>query len=195
MEIKCNRVTIKPLELKDVYNMRNWGYHKNPLLDDYDFPFYTDNEIKRWYKIKTKSFFDKYYGIHNEEDILIGYMGIKNIRRIFKTSTLGIVFDPNYMNKGYGTETLRCFLRYYFNKMKMKTMYLEVAEFNKRAFRVYEKMGFKSVGYYIDEFHNSRLDLSNKYYIENKSSFVITEKKIYNYIHKMKLDKSEFMDR
>lgn len=195
MEIKADRISIKPLEVEDVYNMRKWGYHKNPLLDDYDFPIYTDKDIEKWYRIKTKCFFDKYYGIHNEEDILIGYMGIKNIRRILRKSTLGIVFDPDYMDRGYGTETLINFLNYYFQEMKMKTMYLEVAEFNKRAYRVYEKMGFKRVGYYIDEFHNHRLDLENKYYLENKSSFVIREGKIYNYIYKMKLDKNEFMAR
>ncbi len=38
--------------------MRNWGgYHDNPLLGDYNFPILTDDEIKQWYKIKTRSFF------------------------------------------------------------------------------------------------------------------------------------------
>ncbi len=36
-------------------------------------------------------------------------MGIKYIRKILKESTLGIVFDPNYINKGYGTESILTF--------------------------------------------------------------------------------------
>ena len=71
-------------------------------------------------------------------------------------------------------------------------MILEVAEFNKRAYRVYEKLGFKPVGYYLDEFFNQGLDLTNPYYLQEKSSFVIDGQKIYNYIYKMTLSKKRF---
>ncbi len=195
MEIIGDRIRIRPLKVEDVYHMRNWGYHENPLLWDYNFPFMTDEGIEKWYRIKSSKFLNKYFGVSNESNILIGYMGIKSIRRIRRESTLGIVFDPNYINMGYGTETLKYFLRYYFTDMKMKRMYLEVAEFNTRAYRVYEKMGFKPVGYYLDEFHNPDLDLNNIYFLNAKTTFVITDKKIYNYIYKMRLNKVDFFQR
>lgn len=185
---------IRDLKLEDVYKMRDWGFHENPLLEDYNFPSMSNREIGIWYRMKVNNPFNKYYGILNEENRLIGYMGIKDIRRILKESTLGIVLDPNYINKGYGTEILDCFLEYYFTKMKMRKMILEVAEFNKRAYKVYEKMGFKPAGYYLDEFFNPNLDLSNPYYLEEKSSFVITDEKIYNYIYKMVLNKNTFFN-
>lgn len=193
MEIVGSRITIKPLEVIDVFHMRYWGKHENLLLEDYDFPFYTDDEIKRWYKAKTKSIFNKYYAIRNQEGFLIGYLGIKDIRYILRSSTLGIVLDPNYVDQGYGTEILETFLEHYFTKMKMRRMFLEVAEFNSRAYRVYEKIGFVSIAYYLDEFHNHRLNLYDKNYLVSKSSFVITKKKIYNYIYKMKLDRKIFL--
>lgn len=192
MEIKGKRITIADLELEDVFLMREWGFHKNPLIEDYNFPPMNDKEIKIWYTMKANRLFNKYYGIRNEKEKLIGYMGIKDIKIIRRQSTLGIVLDPNYVDKGYGTEILDTFLNYYFTEMKMRRMILEVAEFNKRAYRVYEKMGFKPVGYYLDEFFDSGLDLSNPYYLEAKSSFVIGDEKIYNYIYKMVLDKKRF---
>ncbi len=195
MEIRGPRIRIRKLKLDDVFEMRKWGYHDNPLLGDYNFPDMNDKELKVWYKLKTIGWHNKYYGIFNEVGSLIGYMGIKNIRRIKRESTLGIVFDPNNVSLGYGTECLLNFLNHYFTKMKMKRMYLEVAEFNKRAYRLYEKMGFKPVGYYLDEFYDQRLDLSNQYYLDEKSSFVITDKKIYNYIYKMKLERNVFFKR
>ena len=76
--------------------------------------------------------------------------------------------------------------------MKMRKMILEVAEFNKRAYRVYEKMGFQPAGYYLDEFFNQGLDLTNPHYLAEKSSFVIDGEKIYNYIYKMTLHKRRF---
>lgn len=193
MRLKGERVTIRPLKVEDVFYMRNWGYHDNPLLSDYNFPTMTDNEVNTWYKYKTLPWFNKYFGVLNEENRLIGYMGIKNIKKVKKESTLGIVFDPNYVNKGYGSETLRVFLNYYFKVLKMKRMYLEVAEFNKRAYKAYKNLGFKPVGYYLDVYQDTSLDLNDPYYLKHKSSFVIKGKKIYNYIYKMKLTRVDFI--
>ena len=192
MEIKGKRVKIKPLKVEDVYLMREWGLHDNPLLEDYNFPELSDKDIKMWYRVKAGKLSNRYYAIRNEDDKLIGYMGIKNIKRFTRESTLGLVLDPNQVDKGYGTEILETFLESYFTEMKMKRMLLEVAEFNNRAFRVYEKIGFKSRGYYLDEFFNQGLDLSNPYYLKEKSSFVIKGEKIYNYIYKMVLDRKSF---
>lgn len=172
--------------------MREWGYHENPLLEDYNFPKLNDKDIKMWYRVKTGKLSNRYYSIRNENDQLIGYMGIKNIKRFTRESTLGLVLDPDQVDKGYGTEILETFLKCYFTQMKMRRMILEVAEFNNRAFRVYEKIGFKSVGYYLDEFFDQYVDFSNPYYLKEKSSFVIKDEKIYNYIYKMVLDKKSF---
>lgn len=152
MEIKGPRVIIRPLEIGDVFLMRGWGKHDNPLIADYNFPDLTDREIERWYKKKTSSFRNKYFAIYNEENKFIGYLGMKDIKRLRKESTLGLVFDPNYVSKRYGTETLETFLNYYFNELNMKRMYLEVAEFNVRAYKLYRNMGFKEDGYYLDYF-------------------------------------------
>lgn len=192
MGIKGGRLTISSIKLEDVYYMANWGQHDNPLLFDYNFPSLSDSEIKQWYCLKTIGIRKKYYGILNENNILIGYMGIKNIRRFKREATLGIVFDPNYVNQGYGTESINLYLNYYFNKMKMRRMYLDVAQFNKRAIQCYEKNGFKKFDVYLEEFFNQNLDLNSPYFLEEKSSFKIKDAKIYNYINKMKVDKKDF---
>ena len=114
MVIEGKRVKMKPLTLEDVFEMRNWGFHQNPLLSDYNFPQMTDYEVEKWYRLKTGYIRDKYFSIRDENHKLIGYMGIKKIRFFKKESTLGIVFDPNKINQGYGTEALAVFLDYYF---------------------------------------------------------------------------------
>jgi len=192
MELRGERVTITPMKLEDVYLLKDWGTHENPLLSDYNLKDLSLEELEAWcyHKIKNKN--NRYFSVFNEENRFIGYMGIKNIRKIFRDSVLGIVFDPNYVNKGYGTESIITFLDYYFNEMDMKRLYLEVAKFNKRAMRCYEKCGFKIVDSYLVEFFDQSIDTNNPYYVKEKSSFVIRNKKIYNYIYKMKIDKSHF---
>lgn len=193
MELRGERVTITPMKLEDVYLLKDWGTHENPLLSDYNLKDLSLEELEAWcyHKIKNKN--NRYFSVFNEENRFIGYMGIKNIRKIFRDSVLGIVFDPNYVNKGYGTESIITFLDYYFNEMDMKRLYLEVAKFNKRAMRCYEKCGFKIVDSYLVEFFDQSIDTNNPYYVKEKSSFVIRNKKIYNYIYKMKIDKSFYI--
>lgn len=193
MEITGKRIRISPLKLEDAFFMKNWGTHENPLLSDYNLPSLSDEEIRKWYNYKTGEKNRKYYSVFNEGNRFIGYMGIKKIRRIFRDALLGIVFDPNYVNQGYGTEAITAFLEYYFNEMKMKKLYLEVAQFNKRALRCYEKSGFKIIDRYLDEFFDQRIDLIDPYFISEKSSFVIEGGKVYNYIYKMKVDKNTYL--
>lgn len=195
LEIKGERIRIKKLKLEDIFLMRKWGFHETPLLEDYNFPKMNDREIKVWYRMKTASIFNKYYGIRNEEGKLIGYMGIKKIKYLRRQSTLGIVLDANYVNKGYGTEILEVFLEYYFTELRMKKIELEVADYNHRAKKVYEKIGFIEEGYYLDEFFNPHIDKKDPYFIEAKSSFVIDEGNLYNYIHRMILTKKRFFNR
>jgi len=190
MEIASGeRIKIYHLTLEDVMLMSKWGIHKNPLFNDYNFSAMNNDELIEWYRFKTSFKSKKYFSVYNEEDNFIGYLGIKNIRNIMKESTLGVAFDPNYMNQGYGTEAIKAFLKYYFINLNMRILFLKVAKFNKRAKRCYEKCGFVVCNEYLKIYDNQLLDLNNPYYLEEKDSFVIKNKKIYNYIYKMKVDK------
>lgn len=194
MIIEKKRITISPLSMEDAKSMRSWGTHETVLLYDYNFPYEEDREIKKWFRYKTFTIWNKYFGIHNEKGILVGYLGIKQKDFFRRSSFLGIVFDPKHIDKGYGTESLEIFLPYYFNEMKMKTLYLEVAEFNKRAIHLYEKFGFVPFEYYTDLFPVEGINRYHPEIMASKSYFVFKDEKIYNYIYKMKLTRKKYME-
>lgn len=194
MKIRGLRIDIDSLKLDDVFEMRKWGIHENPLLEDYNFPVMNDSEIRTWYRMKTNSPYNKYFSIKDKNGSLIGYMGMKNIKILRRSSTLGLVLDPDKVEQGYGTEILETFLYHYFTKMRMRKMILEVSAFNKRAYRLYEKIGFIKYKEYIEEFFNQYLDLNDSYYLEEKSSFEIVSENIYNYIYKMSLTRKRFFE-
>lgn len=195
LKIEGPRIDIERLTVDDVFDMKRWGTHENPLLEDYNFPLMNDNEIKTWYRLKTQKPSDNYFSIRDKYGELIGYMGIKDIKIFRKSSTLGLVLDPHKTNLGYGTEILETYLKFYFTEMKMRKMILEVSVFNKRAYKLYKKMGFEIVRMYRDEFFNQYLDLKDPYYLKEESSFEIVRGKIYNYIYQMELSKSRFFER
>ena len=192
--IKSKRVMIRKLTIEDVFEMVKWGVHTDPLYFDYNFPKLKDEEAKEWFKIKNQSKNKKCFGIFNEEKRIIGYLSIKNITKFTKTSTLGIVLDPKHINKGYGTEAIKIFLEYYFYKLKMKTMYLDVAKFNKRAINCYTKCGFTKIG---ESKQKLKIQVSNFQDIIDKTDmeyFYIDKKKkkLYSYLYKMKISKASY---
>lgn len=192
--IRGNKVKLIPLKLEDAIYMKDWGKHETPLLNDYNFPYSKYEDIAEWYDYKINSRNKKYFAIYNEEGRVIGYLGIKGIRKIRKKATLGIVFDPNYVDKGYGTDAIKAFINYFFNKMKMRTLLLEVANFNKRAIKCYENCGFIKYKKYLIKYHDQTIDRENPYFKNEESCFVIKWNKIYNYIYKMKIDRNTYCE-
>ena len=134
-------LSVKPLHPKDVLQMTQWGKHEDLRLLHYNFNYTSVHDCQRWYRSKNKMLRKYIFGIYTE-DILVGYITLKNINWIFRKAEMGIVLNPSEVNKGYGTKAIKKYLRIVFDQYKMKKIILRVAAFNKRAKRAYEKVGF-----------------------------------------------------
>ena len=58
---------------------------------------------------------------------------------------MGIAFNPNRINSGYGTQALKAYLKIVVQDFGMKKIHLKTACFNIRGQRCYEKAGFRVV--------------------------------------------------
>ncbi|NLJ78506.1 MAG: GNAT family N-acetyltransferase [Tissierellia bacterium] len=192
MKIRGRRVIITPMKLEDIHLITNWGKHDNPLFFDYNLSLSAPGDLEGWYDHKVARGNSRYYSVFNDDSIFIGYIGIKNIRRLWRDAVLGVVFDPNYIDQGYGTDAISAYLDYYFNMLRMRTMYLEVAEFNQRAIKCYQKCGFRIVDRYLDLFFDQHIDRNNIFFLEASTAFQIMDGKIYNYIYKMRVDRDVY---
>jgi len=96
-----------------------------------------------------------------EDDKLIGNCSLMNIEQVHRKTELGIVIgNKEYWNQGYGSEVINLLLDYGFNILNLNNIMLRVFSFNHRAFRCYEKCGFKVIGRRRDSliFGNRRYD-------------------------------------
>ena len=85
--------------------------------------------------------------IEIENNKLIGNCSIFRINERNRKAEVGIfIGDKNYWSKGYGIEALSLLVDYGFNILNLNNIMLEVFDFNKRAIRSYEKVGFKEIG-------------------------------------------------
>jgi RimJ/RimL family protein N-acetyltransferase len=77
----------------------------------------------------------------------IGGLGLHQIRWKDRAATFGIfIGEPDCWGQGYGAEATRLLLRYAFATLNLNRVELGVFAFNKRAIRVYEKLGFVREG-------------------------------------------------
>lgn len=177
--IKGEKTYIQKMERGHVDLMQLWGRHKDPLFYCYNVPYMSKREKDYWYKVKTPLFSKKCFAVFNYDRQLVGYISLRNIKFFRKTSELGIVFDPNKLNKGYGSDSLKIFLIYYFEVLKMKALYLKVAVFNERAQRCYKKVGFRPRRIVMDEFEDQSLPVfRDDYFLPYRDFFRLENKKI-----------------
>jgi RimJ/RimL family protein N-acetyltransferase len=144
-------IQLRSLELKDaevivqVYNF----LEARRFLDD-PAPLSQD-DAKQWIR-KTweqrKAHPSFFFAIElRESKELLGVCGLFGVQKINRKAELMItLFDESNRIKGFGTEALKLLLDYGFNQLNLHRIVLFTHEINKRAQRVYEKMGFKPGG-------------------------------------------------
>lgn len=188
--IKINNLTIAPLQLHNVYDLKNWDKYEDTLFEDYNFPNLDDREVREWFKTRVSNSVARSFAVVLEDKETIGLINIKNIRRLLRVANLGIVFNPKFTNKGYGTLALKGILKYYFETMDMRTLYLDVAVHNKRAIRCYKKCGFKKVKLHTIKSSEIIRDEILPCYTEK--DFVVKSGTVYLYYYKMRLSKNNY---
>lgn len=188
--INVDRLTIVPLKLYNVYDLKSWEIHKDPLFDDYNFPDLDDYEMRLWYRERVSKSKSKSFAVLLDGKRTIGLINLKNIRSLLKVASLGIVFDPKHINKGYGTTSLKAIIKYYFENMNMRSLYLDVARHNKRAIRCYEKCGFRVVKTYSIKLEDIKLEEISKDYTDK--DYFVRDGRVYLYCYKMRLSKNDY---
>lgn len=92
----------------------------------------------------------------------IGNCGLHNIDGENDHAKMGIMLgEKEYWNKGLGTETVRLITDFGFTALNLHGISLAVKDFNKRAKRVYEKVGYQIAGR-VRDFHK----IDGSYYDE-----------------------------
>ena len=80
-------------------------------------------------------------------DQVIGSVGLGGDILLHADAFVGIgVGETQFWGKGYGSEAMQLILRYAFMELNLQRVSLDVFDYNQRAIRSYEKVGFKVEG-------------------------------------------------
>jgi len=81
------------------------------------------------------------------DDKLIGGLGLDVVEWAFRDAFVAIfIGEREYWGKGYGTDAMNVLLGYAFLELNLRRVSLGVFEYNPRAIRSYEKVGFRNEG-------------------------------------------------
>ncbi len=142
-----DRIYLSPRNSEDVELFTEW-------LNDFEITDYTGKsgilttlEGEKKYLEYHSSPEATFVIVTNDDNKMIGTVGLEKIDNINRTATLGIfIGDKEYRDKGYGTESINLILEYGFKYMNLNNIKLDLMEFNTRALKCYEKCGFKECG-------------------------------------------------
>jgi len=119
------------------------------LLDTDPPRLHSSKAIKEWIEKDLEKQTDMYWFAVRalEDDRLVGDITLSVINWGSRDAFAGIgIGEREFWGKGYGSDAMQLLLRYAFTELNLRRVSLTVFEFNQRAQRSYEKVGFRLEG-------------------------------------------------
>ena len=157
------KTQIRQFNRDDVDRWMEWPMHSDPLYSS-SYPRQMNRaERDAWFYERLNRNDYMMFAVDDFEGRLVGLLTLRNIDRQKTHAVLGITLRPEALDFGMGTDSLWTFLGYYFDFLHFDAMILDVAAYNRRAQRVYEKCGFVYTGEHWGHFDDYSV-FTNDYY-------------------------------
>jgi RimJ/RimL family protein N-acetyltransferase len=153
-EIFCGKLVrlsaVDPEEMSKAFSRWNRDSEYTRLLNMSTRPMMSPKAIQKWMdkEVLNPSASDYFFTIRTlDENKLIGGLGMDGIDWAARETFIGIfIGEREYWSKGCGTDAMSIMLRYAFTELNLARVSLGVFEYNPRAIRTYEKVGFRHEG-------------------------------------------------
>ncbi|GAC1651588.1 MAG: hypothetical protein NVS9B12_00020 [Vulcanimicrobiaceae bacterium] len=121
--------------------MQRWQRHTDPLLVPYNVPALSAQQEEQFWAYWTGK--PATILLAGECDgRFVAHILLRDHRAQERSAELGIAMDPAFIEMGIGTQLLRLTREYALETLGIERITLEVAGWNRRALRAYEKAGF-----------------------------------------------------
>lgn len=119
-----------------------WPRHTDPLFENYNPPSLTPRQRDHYYESRAAASDMLQFAVEDQRGEFVGRLSLREIDWGLHCAVLGVTFHPRRLGEGLGTDAMIALLKHYFGAMEMRTLFLDVAAFNRRALRCYQKCGF-----------------------------------------------------
>jgi RimJ/RimL family protein N-acetyltransferase len=143
-------VRLRPLEERDLVHLERWWgdaewqvYQQQTVRPQPDGP--VQEQFRRW-SLNDGSSTSGFSVETRASGEFVGHVTLWGASLPARSATLGVIIGPTQIDRGYGTDAVRVMARYGFRSMGLHRVGLEVAAFDLRGRRAYEKAGFRVEG-------------------------------------------------
>ncbi len=147
INIQGERVSLGPFTEDHVEAFHRWhnDYHTMRTWESLPGPMTVARARDSFEKIINR---DEVFAIYeNATWKYLGFVGLIHIDYVNRTAELGIMIGESIARgKGYGTEATRLILDHAFLALGLCNVMLRVFEYNIAGIKVYEKVGFRTIG-------------------------------------------------
>lgn len=146
--LETERLIIRHFKKDDWKNL--YEYLSLPVIYTYEPGAPIDeNEAKRL--AKKRSLSNNFYSvILKNNNKMIGHLYFNQIEPLhYKTWELGFIFNPEFQNKGFGTESTKAIIDYGFNILKAHRIVAFCNTKNIASWKLLEKIGMRREGHFI----------------------------------------------
>lgn len=144
-----------PMTEQDVLFITRWHYEEPYAI--YNLSADSDDNLAEMLDPRSP-----HYTIRDEQGQLIGFACFGTSALVWSSATpaiydedqtiaIGLGMRPDLTGKGLGAEFVAAILAFVKERFAPEQVRLFVLPFNQRAIRLYEKMGFKRIGNYIQK--------------------------------------------
>ncbi len=156
------KVTLWALERHDILAVYKWVNDPqiSKLAVNWYYPLSLE-DVENWYTSIITNPTIKVFSIRLPDGELVGILELTNIDFKNRKAELGIILgEKEHWAKGYGEDALRTILKFSFHELGLNRIGLSVLDYNERAIKLFEKLGFKHEGrlreaYFTDgKFHD-----------------------------------------
>lgn len=113
----------------------------------------TPLQHQRWYEsLVQRQDVVVFSVLENDTGAYLGNVWLWAVHPVHRSAELRILLGPQAKGKGYGTAACQGLLRFAFQDLNLRKVYLYVLNHNQAAVRTFEKAGFTSEGVLKDEF-------------------------------------------
>ncbi|MGG4216941.1 GNAT family protein [Paenibacillus jamilae] len=163
--LEGSRVYLRPINVEDTELYYNTLFHQEVRRLTGTQRSFTKEQIARYIEAKGQDSSSLLLLIAlQEDDRVIGDIALQDMDSLNRSANIRIAInEQGNQGKGYGTEALVLMLGYGFGICNLHRIELNVFDFNERAIRCYEKVGFKREGvqrdalFYNHQYHDSIL--------------------------------------
>jgi perosamine synthetase len=146
-EIKGNKIILRNIQSSDLDMMLEWRNQNRRYF--FDSSILTKDRHQEWFDNYLKdNRTDKMFIIETKNKIPIGMIGLNRIDYKNKCAEFGrfIIGIPKFRKRGFGSDAARTLVKFAFNKLGLRRIYLRLLKKNKRAKKLYQRIGFIEEG-------------------------------------------------